>query len=143
MKMMTLEMSMLSGQDITDANIMQYMGIIEQRAMEVCADYARYAARNGESLSATGPSVPARITAGAAVVPPSVVPSFEDFSDEEGGGGDEGKDDRDAPQRLLTLDEMRRQASASVSKIRERESAPREKESVQRGGGRRASRLGH
>ena len=38
---------MLGNQGVTESNMMQYLGIIEQRAIEVCADYSRMVGGKG------------------------------------------------------------------------------------------------
>merc|ERR1719247_1931001 len=76
---MTLEVSMLSGQDITDSNIMQYLGIIEQRSVEVCNEYTQQCAKGKDFASAMGPQTPMRSGLEFTVSPPA----YDEFSDEE------------------------------------------------------------
>jgi chromosome segregation ATPase len=107
---MSLEVSMLSGQDITDSNIMQYLGIIEQKAVEVCGEYARQS-KSTELATSIGPQTPMQPNPVLQVS----IPAYDEFEDDE-----EAEQQQQEPQRLLSLEEMRTMAAVDVQKRKEK-----------------------
>jgi chromosome segregation ATPase len=106
---MSLEVSMLSGQDITDSNIMQYLGIIEQKAVEVCGEYARQS-KSTELATSIGPQTPMQPNPVLQVS----IPAYDEFEDEE------EVEQAQEPQRLLSLEEMRTMAAVDVQKRKDK-----------------------
>ena len=101
---------MLSGQDITDFNIMQYLGIIEQKAVEVCGEYARQS-KSTELATSIGPQTPMQPNPVLQVS----IPAYDEFEDDE-----EAEQQQQEPQRLLSLEEMRTMAAVDVQKRKEK-----------------------
>jgi len=116
---MSSEVSMLSGQDITDSNIMQYLGIIEQRAVEVCAEYSRQC-KGLDLASSIGPQAPMQTMPKMAVS----VPQFDDMS-EDGENNEGGTNGGEEPVRVLSMEEMRTMAAVDVQNRKNRAPAPK------------------
>lgn len=115
------EVSMLSGQDITDSNIMQYLGIIEQRAVEVCSEYSRQC-KGLDLASSIGPQQPMQTMPKMAVS----VPQFDDMS-EDGENNEAGGEE---PVRVLSMEEMRTMAAVDVQNRKNRAPVQKKKQAV-------------
>jgi len=102
---------MLSGQDITDSNIMQYLGIIEQRAVEVCQEYSRQC-KGLDLASSTGPQTPMQTMPKMQIS----VPQFDDMS-EDGENAEAGGEDDLKP---LNREELSSMAAVDVQKNKNR-----------------------
>uniref|UniRef100_A0A7S1XQU7 ODAD1 central coiled coil region domain-containing protein n=1 Tax=Phaeomonas parva TaxID=124430 RepID=A0A7S1XQU7_9STRA len=76
-------MTMLTGQGVTESNILQYMGIIEQRAVEIISEYTKKMMQKEVARAITplsGPSQPAEFGASRSLRPPELE---DDSSDDE------------------------------------------------------------
>mmetsp|Transcript_12924 Transcript_12924/g.33226 ORF Transcript_12924/g.33226 Transcript_12924/m.33226 type:complete len:551 (-) Transcript_12924:16-1668(-) len=131
--------AVLGNQGVTESNIMQYLGIIEQRTNEILQMYAavqmhvkgqdvssREAQAQLASILGQGPLVP--LGAGKVeVVPPT---AGEDYDSEE------GSEDEDEDERPLTRDELKAKTLRNLAK---RETV--DKDGDKRGRGRRGLRV--
>lgn len=100
---------MLGNQGVTESNMMQYLGIIEQRTTEILQQYAASQIGLPNENALQFPTViPAE---GATKITPTVIPSYEDMSSGEDSEGE--KDERPLTRQELekrTLKEFTRKA---------------------------------
>jgi hypothetical protein len=107
-------MAVLSGQGVSESNILHFMGLIEERAVQVIGEYVRKLAMSKEgrrpSLGTNGSSIvsgaPASVTGG--------VPNIEEFE-----ANDSEDDSEEKP---LSLNEMKKRVEERVSVVKERKS---------------------
>ena len=99
-------------QDVTDQNMLSYLGVIEQRANEVLQMYAAFAAEDEgpdaakRLMGTTGPLSPGRFGSSITIVPPSTAVDERDGSESE-----EEIDDRP-----LTREELHAKTIRALSK---------------------------
>lgn len=93
------KMLILTGQGVTESNVLDYMGAVEHRAVNIIADYIKHQGTNnvGPRSPTAGPSIPMQYPRDAAI-------DFEDFDDEEFFGNNDGAaDDVDSKPVDLTM----------------------------------------
>ena len=104
-------LAILSGQGVTESNILAYAELIERRALEIMSDYVRRTTPNPIDQRRRCAAVldPSRSLKGThdVVKPPDV---------EAGGGGGDDDDNEDDDSRPIALDEMRRRTAEMLAK---------------------------
>lgn len=68
------KMAILTGQGVTESNVLDYMGAVEQRAVDIIAEYIKMGQFNGPRSPTPGPSSPMQWPATTAVD----LPEFDD-----------------------------------------------------------------
>lgn len=68
------KMAILTGQGVTESNVLDYMGVVEQRAVDIIAEYIKMGQFNGPRSPTPGPSSPMQWPATTAVD----LPEFDD-----------------------------------------------------------------
>lgn len=129
---------MLGDEGVTDANIMQYLGVIEQRTNEILQMFAASrAAARGETLANT--SYKSLLAAGPETAAVSTTLQIEPPSTETAADADEDSEDEDDGDRPLGREELRAKTARLLAK-REAAAAQRRVAGGKGGTGSRAGR---
>ncbi len=101
---------MLGNQGVTETNMLQYLGIIEQRTSEILQQFAAIQVGAGSESTLQLPSVVATVKGTNMNIQP---PSYDEMSDAENSGGEDDE-------RPLTRNEIERRTAKELSSLTSR-----------------------